>query len=186
MAIRQDSQPISGITPSLVAERLIMEVWPSISAYAAGRLVGQLFSIPGRIGPVRITLFIGLVIFWLPLAVYFWPGRLGTRYSLTNKRLMIRKGLMGRPSHEVPLEEIEHVRARVRPGQGYFLAADLEVIDRDGQVRLVLPGVSQAESFRRAILKARDARVRVLAALDEIERRRQAEAEAKQEAEAAS
>jgi len=178
MAIRQDGQPISGVTPSVVAERLVMEVWPSISAYAPGRLVGQLFSIPGRVGPVRITFFIGLVIFWLPLLLYFFPGRLFTRYVLTNKRLLVRKGLGARVAAELALEEIADVRAVVRAGQSYFQAADLVVVDRAGAERLRLAGVAQAESFRRAVLKARDARVRVLAALEEIEKRHEEAAEA--------
>ncbi len=175
MSTEQDTQPISGISPSVVREQLVMEVWPSISAYGAGRLVGRLFQIPGRVGPVRITFFIGLVIFWLPLLLYFFPGRLLTRYTLTNRRLLIRKGFPGRDAEEVPLEEIDRLEKQVLPGQEYFAAADIVALSSDGTERLRLRGVSQAECFYRAILKTRQARIRTLEALKQIEQRGQAE-----------
>lgn len=171
----QDVQPISGITPSIVREQLVMEIWPSISAYAAGRLIGRLFQIPGRIGPIRITFFIGLAIFWLALLLYFWPGRILTRYCLTNRRLMIRRGFPGREVAAVSLEDIARVEKRTQPGQEYFGAADVVVLSANGEELLRLPGASQAESFVRAIQKTRDARVRVLAALKEIETRKASE-----------
>lgn len=182
MSHDHDAQPIAGVTPSIVREQLVMEVWPSISAYGAGRLVGRLFQMPGRMGPVRITFFIGLLIFWLPLLLYFFPGRLLTRYTLTNRRLLIRRGFPGREVAGVALEEIDRVEKQVLPGQEYFFASDVLALASDGRELLRLRGVPQAESFVRAIQKAREARVRVLEALKEIETRKQKEQAASAEA----
>jgi hypothetical protein len=176
MTGNQKQQPISGVTPSLVDEQLVMEIWPSISAYGLGRLVGRLFSVPGRIGPVRLTFFMGLLIFWIPLILYFWPGRLFRRYVLTNRRLLEKRGPSGRVTKEVALESIGDVRCVVRPGQKYFLAADLEVVAEDGSVLATFPGVPSAEPFRRAILRARDARVKVVEALKQLSERKEGSA----------
>jgi hypothetical protein len=76
-----------------------------------------------------------------------------TRYTLTNRRVMIRKGWSGTPAKELALAQIDDVRLVPGSVDDFFRAADLEILSQ-GQVALTLPGVPDPESFRHAILHA--------------------------------
>jgi hypothetical protein len=81
---------------------------------------------------------------------------LGCRYSLTNRRLMIRHGWTQKVVKEIPLGKIDEVRIQEDANSPFFRAATLEIIS-DGQVALRLPGVPGPEGFRHAIVDARNA-----------------------------
>jgi len=71
------------------------------------------------------------------------------RYTLTNKRIMIQRGLKPKPIAEVALAEIDDVRL-VHVNE-FFRCGDLEIVSK-GQVKLKLVAVPEPDSFRAAIL----------------------------------
>jgi hypothetical protein len=78
------------------------------------------------------------------------------RYTLTNRRLMIRAGWAGKPAQEVALAQIDDVRLVSDSNTEFFRAANLEIIG-NGQTLMTLRGVPDPESFRQAIFAARNA-----------------------------
>ncbi len=141
--------PVTGVIPPQIAEGRIREIWPSVAR------------LPGLAGIGRAltgTIVLAPVAWLIMSAAYF--GKLlpfvMTRYRLTNQRLMIRKGWKGTPSAEVPLEKIDEVRVVRDANSEFFRAGALEIVSGN-QVILALPGVPEPESFRQAILNARNA-----------------------------
>jgi uncharacterized membrane protein YdbT with pleckstrin-like domain len=142
-------QAVTGVIPPQVAEARIREAWPSVARASAIASLGRLLTHTILLAPLG----------WLLMsALYF--GKLlpfvATRYTLTNRRLMIRKGIKGKPSQEIPLSEIDDVRIVTDANSDFFRAATLELLSK-GQVRMKLAGVPEADSFRLAILNARNA-----------------------------
>jgi hypothetical protein len=78
------------------------------------------------------------------------------RYTLTNRRLMIRKGWNGTPGAEVALADIDDVRLVTDGNSAFFRAGNLEIVTGT-RVVMTLPGVPEADSYREAILNARNA-----------------------------
>jgi len=76
-----------------------------------------------------------------------------TRYLLTNRRVLIRKGWSGTPRQEIPLAQIDDVRLNPASLDNFFRSADLEIISQ-GRVALTLRAVPDPESLRHAILNA--------------------------------
>lgn len=139
-------QAVTGVIPPETAEARIREVWPSVARAKGIAALGK--------GLTRTIILAPLG--WLIMsAVYF--GKLlplaMTRYTLTNRRLMIRKGWSGVPKQEVALAQIDDVRLVPDSIDDFFRAADLEIISQ-GKVVLALPGVPDPESFRHIILQA--------------------------------
>ena len=96
---------------------------------------------------------------WLLLAPCYFKKVLpfiAKRYTLTNRRLMIRRGLKPSPSHEVALNDIDDVRMVEGSLNSFYRTATLEVISK-GQVALTMRAVKDPESFRLAILNTRTA-----------------------------
>lgn len=146
-------QAVTGITPPQVGEANIRTVWPSVAAH------------PGPAGLARACYrtMILAPIGWFVLAPFYFmkllavlPGLhgLATRYRLTNRRLMICKGMKPVPDKEVPLDRIKDVKLITDANSEFFLAGTLEVIDVNGQTVLSLAGVPEPESVRHAILQA--------------------------------
>jgi uncharacterized membrane protein YdbT with pleckstrin-like domain len=137
-------QVITGLVPPELAEARIREAWPSVARMPAIAGLGRMLS---------RTLILAPLAWLLMSALYF--GKLlpfvATRYTLTNRRLMIRKGLQGKPAQEVPLAEIDEVRIVTDANSDFFRAANLEIVSK-GQVRMTLAGVPEADSFRLAVL----------------------------------
>jgi hypothetical protein len=140
------TQPVTGLTPPQIAEAWIRVAWPSVAAYPAVATLGR-----------KLILSIaGAPLGWLVMAPFYFRKVLpiiGTRYTLTNRRLMIQQGLTRVPVAEVALSEIEEVRLVKDENSDFFRSATLEVISK-GQVRLTLPGVREPDGFRHAILNA--------------------------------
>jgi hypothetical protein len=139
-------QPVTGLLPPKDGEAKIREAWPSVARAPAVANLGRLLTRTIVLAPLG----------WLLMsALYF--GKLlpvfARRYTLTNRRLMIRHGWSGKAAQEVPLAEIDDVRVVTDANSDFFRAATLEIL-AGGEVRMRLPGTPEAEAFRVAILNA--------------------------------
>ena len=147
---------VTGLLPPQRGEAIIRETWPGVE------------DVPAAAGLAR-TLMRTIVLAplgWLLLAPLYFKKILpfiAKRYTLTNRRLMIRRGLRPTPSHEVALADIDDVRIAAGGINPFYRSATLEVLSK-GQVALTLRAVKDPESFRRAILNAKAAWGKVAAA----------------------
>ncbi len=98
------------------------------------------------------------------LTGYFVLKIFGQRYLLTNRSLQIWTSIGERMIQEVPLGQIADVSVEQKPGQEFYHAADLVMLDAGGNEILTLAGVPRADVFRQTILKSRDASTQVAAA----------------------
>lgn len=139
-------QAVTGVIPPETAEARIREVWPSVARSRGIAALGKALTRTIILAPlgwlIMSAAYFGKL---LPLAM--------TRYTLTNRRIMIRKGWGGIPEKEVALAQIDDVRLVPDSIDDFFRAADLEIISQ-GRVALTLPGVPDPESFRHVILSA--------------------------------
>ncbi len=142
-------QAIAGLTPPELGEAHVREARPSVAISPAVASLGRLLTRTIVLAPLA-----WLLMFWfyfrkvLPFAA--------TRYTLTNRRIMIRKGLQGKPKKEVLLADIDDVRVLTDGNSTFFRAGTIEII-HNGQVVLSLAGVPEPDSFRHAILNTRNA-----------------------------
>jgi hypothetical protein len=150
------SQPIAGVMPAEVREVTVMMVWPSVAKYGLGRALGTLFAIewPGvyifRLGHLiaLLSIPIALVLYFLRIA----PG-IGTRYRLTNRRIIVERGLTGKEDKAVDLDRFDRIDIDVLPGQAWYDAGDLAF--KLGNVETFrLEGVSRPDAFRETCLKS--------------------------------
>lgn len=142
-------QAVTGVIPPLVAEARIREVWPSVAATPAVAGLGRALTNTIVLAPLG----------WLLMSVAYFGKLLpflARRYTLTNRRLMIRHGWAGTPAREVALADIDNVRLVTDANSEFFRSGTLEVINKD-QVVLTLPGVPEPDSFRVAVFNARNA-----------------------------
>ena len=139
-------QVVTGLVPPQLGEAKIREVWPSVTAHPA----------VARLGQTLTRTIIGAPLAWLLMAPFYFlkilPG-LARRYTLTNQRLMIRRGMKAQATHEVALAVIDDVRLRNDGSSAFFRAGDLDIVSQ-GKVVLTLPGVPEPQGFRQAILNA--------------------------------
>jgi hypothetical protein len=140
------TQPVTGLMPPQLGEALIRGAWPSVAAMPAVATLGR-----------KLILSIaGAPLGWALMLPFYFKKVLpyiATRYTLTNRRVMIQKGLKPVPVQEVPLADIDEVRIVKDDNSVFFRCGTLEIIHK-GQVRLSIPGVPQPEAFRQAILNA--------------------------------
>jgi Bacterial PH domain len=153
---RLSSQIITGVVAPQVQEAMIREVWASITTSSspstlARKLMGSFF-----LAPLGWLLLLPLFVKRL---LGFVPGLSGltVKYTLTNRRLMIRKGMKARPAEEIALSEIGDVRLVEDANSEFYGTGTLEVLKKDGSLALRLAGVPEPESFRHSIIQARDA-----------------------------
>jgi hypothetical protein len=161
-------QAISGVSPASVKETTIMTVWPSNAMFGLGRWLGTLYAIrfPDvyifRLGNLiaLLSIPIALVLFFMRVAPF-----IGQRYTLTNRRVVVYKGLLVEEERSVALDRFDRVEIDVLPGQAWYDAGDL--IFRLGNTETFrLAGVSRPEAFRSQIVKAHMAYVGVKKALE--------------------
>jgi len=77
----------------------------------------------------------------------------GTRYVVTNRRVIVLRGIVGKEEKAVDLDRFDGITVEVQPGQAWYHAGDL--IFKKGNVETFrLDGVSRPESFRQVCLKA--------------------------------
>lgn len=144
-------------------ELTAMIVWPSIGALEPGRLVGRLAAI--RIGwPRFLTIGMVLAVATIPLSlgVYVWQllPFVYRRYRITDRRIVVDKGLGLAEERSIGLDEFDDIEIVVLPGQEWLRSGEL-VFRRDGHEVFRLSGVSRPVPLREVCLKARDAFVRV-------------------------
>ncbi len=165
-------QAIAGVSPSV--ESRIMTVYPSISATAIGRLLGQIYDcLPIRIfGPKLSTLLFVLPTAPLAAPLYLLTKVFGNRYILTNRSVQIWASLGSRRIASVDLSEIDSVELDLLPGQAFFNSADILMKGTNGRTLLRLPGVGSAGAYRNAIQRTMQARRLVQSSLTTISSRK--------------
>jgi hypothetical protein len=140
-------QAVTGLTPPQQREAIIREIRPAASAHPALSGLAQVLTGTIILAPLA----------WLLLAPLFLMKFLPfvcIRYTLTNRRLMIRRGLAKpHPIHEVALADIDEVRIDPAGQNTFFHSATLEILSQ-GKVVLRLPGVAYPEAFRHSVLNA--------------------------------
>lgn len=140
-------QAVAGVVAPQTAEARIRTNWPAVTDASPGL---------ANLGAKLIrTRFLAPVGWFLMAPLYFKKilPFLAKRYALTNRRLMILRGLKPQASHEVKLEDIDDVRLVESSYHPFFKAATLEVLSGD-KVAMTLTGVSEAEAFRQSIMNA--------------------------------
>ena len=132
-----------------------MIVWPSIARLPLGRFLGRLYECQFgyyilTVGNILalLTAPIGLVLYLLKVV----PG-IAIRYRLTNRRVVVERGMLGIYERGVDLDRFNAIDVAVQPGQAWFEAGDL-VFRLDQTETFRLAGVSRPESFRRTCLKS--------------------------------
>jgi hypothetical protein len=139
-------QAVTGLTPPQTGEAIIREIRPSVSAHPAVSGLAQKLTDTMILAPLA----------WLMLAPLFalkYSPFVSRRYTLTNRRLMIQRGLKPRPIQEIPLADIDEVRVIPASNNAFYRSGTLEILSH-GKVVMQLPGVAQPEGFRHAILNA--------------------------------
>jgi hypothetical protein len=156
-------QAITGVSPASVKETMIMTVWPSNAMYGVGRALGQAYAIefPGiyifKLGNLfaLLSIPIALVLYFMRVAPF-----VGRRYTLTNRRVIVYRGLQVEEERSVPLDRFDAIDVVVRPGQEWYDAGDL--VFRMGNTETFrLVGVSRPRAFRAQCIKAHMAYVGV-------------------------
>ncbi|MFP6619437.1 MAG: PH domain-containing protein [Pirellulaceae bacterium] len=149
-------QPIAGVSPPELSEVTVMTVWPSIAVNPLGRILGRLYAI--RFPDIYIFRLGNLfALLTIPIALVLFFQRLGplvaTRYRVTNRRLIVERGLRSIEESSVGLGEYNEVVVEVQPGQAWYFAGDL-IFKKGDTVVFRLEGVSRPEAFRHVCLKA--------------------------------
>lgn len=150
--------PISGVNTA--RETPVMTVYPSVACTALGRCLGKLYeSMPTKICGIKLSHWL----FPLPtcpgaLKIYFYLKLFGVRYTLTNRSVQVWKSLGNQMLEQVALSDIDDIAIAQDPGQVFYNAADLQLLDHSGHVLLRLEGIPCPQVFRNTILEARDAR----------------------------
>ena len=139
-------QSISGLVAPETAEALIREAWPSVAAYPAIASFGRFCIQSYVLAP--LGWFLMLPVYFLKILPF-----VATRYTLTNRRVMIRRGLLPVAAHEVALAQIDQVNLMADSNSDFYRSATLEIIS-GGKVLLALKGVPEPEGFRHAIWNA--------------------------------
>lgn len=160
-------QPIAGVAPVELGEVTIMTVWPSVAIYAVARALGRAYELQAGAYVFRLGNLIALAT--APLGAMMYLQRVGPfkaiRYRLTNRRIIVERGLSAVESHAVDLDRFDSIEIDVRPGQGWYHAGDL-VFKNGNEETFRLEGVSRPEAFRHVCLKARNAHAGVKSALN--------------------
>lgn len=161
-------QAISGVAPAAEAEVTIMTVFPSIGGWGIGQFLGQLYRLRAGIPPI-VTLGNLIALASIPLVIPLYFAQLALpgfsfRYRLTNRRVVVERGLRGAVDRWADLDNFDTIELVVLPGQEWYPCGEL--VFRKGQVEtLRLSGVPHPEGFRRTCLKAQRAHVAVNRAL---------------------
>ena len=148
-------QPIAGVAPRELGEVTNMTVWPSVAIYGLARMLGRAYEWNAGAYVFRLGNLIALAT--APLAALMYLQRVGPfkaiRYRLTNRRLIVERGLTGVEEKSVDLDRFDTIEIEVRPGQAWYHAGDL-IFKKGDEETFRLEGVSRPESFRQVCLKA--------------------------------
>jgi Bacterial PH domain len=148
-------QAIAGVVSPEEKEVTVAIVWPSIAAFSIGRFLGQLYSIKAGFYIFRLGNLLALASVPLALPLYFIKVLpvVGKRFRLTNRRLIVERGLTGKEERSVELDRFNQIDVVVRPGQAWFDAGDL-VFRKDKTETFRIEGISRVEPFRQMCLKS--------------------------------
>jgi hypothetical protein len=139
-------QAVAGLMPPDRGEARIREVFPSVDSASALARMGQKL--------VRTVVLAPLG--WLVLAPLFlkkFAPFVCKRYTLTNRRLLVQRGLRPKPIQQINLADIDEVRLVAAKSDPFYFTGSLEIVSK-GNVALSLEGVPEPEGFRHAILNA--------------------------------
>ena len=131
-------------------------MWPSNAAWGLGRFLGGLYAL--RFPDVYIFRIGNLIaLASIPIALVIYLSKvlpfIAIRYSLTNRRVVVQRGLQAKDDKSVDLDRFDSVQVEVLPGQAWYHAGDL--VFKLGNVETFrLNGVSRPEAFRQTIMKA--------------------------------
>ena len=130
------------------------------AGWTAGRPAGGHRDRLGRVFTLGTLLAVATIP--ISLAVFAWQLMpfVARRYRLTNRRVVIQKGLSAVDEAAVGLDEFDAIDIEILPGQKWFHAGDL-AFRRQGEEVFRLPGVSRPEPLRQSCLKARTAMLSV-------------------------
>lgn len=150
--------PLPGVAPPDLGEVNAMTVWPSIGSHPLGRLVGRLCASRTGIGIFTLGNFWALATIPLSLVLYCWLRMpyICKRYTLTNRRIIVCKGLAPRDDRWLELDEFDACEVEILPGQEWLRAGDL-VFYRGEFEALRLAGVTRPHVFRNVCLAAQRA-----------------------------
>ena len=124
-------------------------VWPTVARMPTIARIGKMLNNSIVFAPLGWLLMSG---------AYF--GKLlpfiGIRYQLTDKNLLIQRGWAQKVSQQIALTDIDDVKLDPASIDQFFRSADVQ-IHSGGKVAMTLTAVPDAESFRHAIVNARNA-----------------------------
>ncbi len=174
MVMELKSQAVAGVSAN--QEVLIETVYPSIAGSWIGQVIGNLCeSIPLRIGGIPLSYFLfGPLVAPFAFLGYVQYKLSGEKYQLTNRSVQRRSALGGRLNQQIALQEIAEIAIDVLPGQEFYHAGNLLLLNAKGEEVMTLEGVVRPERFRQIILETREARVRSDDALATIDARAKA------------
>jgi hypothetical protein len=150
-------------------------VWPSVASQTflglpLGQRLGQLYQL--RVGPYIFTLGNLFCLLTIPLALILYFKRVGpfvaTRYRLTNRRIVVERGLTNREERSVGLDRFDSIEVERPAGYEWYDAGDL--VFRLGKTETFrLAGVSRPMAFREILLKAHHSYIGVKRALEQMQ-----------------
>ena len=107
------SEPISGVVPPDV-EKLVMQVWPSISRSYLGRLMGSFLGLFSSWKPyVRAVVIVMVLPIASPIAILLYGINRFCRYTITTRRIIVQHGLKDlSESQSLSWEELDEVRVK--------------------------------------------------------------------------
>lgn len=165
------SEAIAGVAPADGVETTVMTVWPSVAGmhllgFPIGKVIGSLVNI--QTGFYVFTVGNVFALLMIPIALPLYFKRIGpfvaTRYRVTNKRILVERGISGKEEKAIEFDRFDSIEVEVDPGQVWYEAGDL--IFRNGDVeRFRLESVSRPQAFRHVCLKSHKAFVGIQKAL---------------------
>lgn len=165
------SQAIAGIAPTDEIETTVMTVWPSVAGmrlmgFPIGKVMGSMMA--NQTGFYIFTVGNLCALLSIPLALPLFFKRVGpfvaTRYRVTNKRIVVERGISGKEEKSIDLDRFDRIDVEIDGGQAWYKAGDL--VFRSGEVeRFRLESVSRPESFESVCFKSHQAYVGIKKAL---------------------
>jgi hypothetical protein len=140
-------QAVTGVIPPLLREGLIREAFPTVLGLNSGAAL-----LAKKLMQTYVLAPLGFLLLGPLFALRFAPF-LCRRYTLTNRRLMIQRGLKPSPVQEVALSDIDEVRSDSAAVDPFYVSGTLEIVS-NGKVVMTLPGVPEPEGFRHAIVNS--------------------------------
>ena len=135
-----------------------MTIWPTIGATAPGRWVGQLSGLRLGWGFFTLGKLLALATIPLSLAVFCWQLMPGVcrRYVLTNRRVLVKRGLKPAEERAVRLDGFDAIDVRFFPAKTGCTPASWSFGATAARF-FASPAFLSPKVFRQVCLKARRA-----------------------------